>query len=385
MTSLAVLHVLHDRGGGVDSHVRYLASRAPGRHWLLRVGESGWRLSGPHDETAGGERVRYRWGNPLTRLAHALGAQAIHLHHPVGDAPRVIRALMKTSLPFGVTVHDFYWPCPRIHLVTPEGRYCGAPVNEAACRDCLSQTPSLDLDLRRWRAAHGKLLSRARFVACPSRFVRDVMQQYFPGLALTVAGHGYAPPVSAVVPPGEPALPLLSVAVIGALGMEKGGLRVEQLADITRRRGLPLRWVVIGDTLRHGGPQSLVDGHLLVHGGYSLPQLPGILNDYAVSVAAFPSVGPETWSLTLDEAWACGLPVMVPDLGALGERVSDNGGGWIIRDWERDDAWVDFAASLLSPDGLHRWRTEAEKIRAAETSAPPDSLPVVSLYTGFQG
>ena len=36
------------------------------------------------------------------------------------------------------------------------------------------------------------------------------------------------------------------VAVLGAIGPDKGARRLERLVELTRERGLPLRWVLIG-------------------------------------------------------------------------------------------------------------------------------------------
>ncbi|MBK1672468.1 hypothetical protein CKO35_03985 [Ectothiorhodospira shaposhnikovii] len=373
-----LLHILHDRGGGVESHVRELTRVEGFRHWLLKAGKEEWRLLDPRDPGDEGRSVRQGWGNPLTRLSGELGIDACHLHHPVGDPGRLRQALLGSGLPFGVTVHDFYWVCPRIHLVTPEHRYCDAPTDSGLCKACLRREPAIRGHLFWRRYRHATWLSRARFVACPTAYVRDVMARHFPSLSLDVAEHAYRPPFHRPEVARSPAAPL-SIAVIGALGVEKGGLRVERLAELSRQRSLPLRWVVIGDTLRHGGPQALMDGYLMVHGSYSLPRLPEILDTYGVSVAAFPGVGPETWSLTLDEAWACGLPALVPAMGALAERVCASGAGWVLSDGNEDEAWLSQAMMLLTEAGREAWHRAAARA-AAGLSATPVMPPVTACY-----
>ena len=42
------------------------------------------------------------------------------------------------------------------------------------------------------------------------------------------------------------------------------------------------------------------------------------------------SIWPETYCHTLTESWGCGIPVLTLDIGALGERVQENGGGFFI-------------------------------------------------------
>ena len=378
-----VLHLLHTRGGGLDAHVRSVATLSCGhyRHWLLRVGGDGWWLSPEDEPQLHGTALRVRWGNPLSRLVSKLNASILHVHHVSGDRRRLLRALRWTSVPFLVTVHDFYWVCPRVHLVQPGESYCGAP-SVAACRQCLSLCPQLPIRPDSWRTSNGRVLRRAHAVVCPTRAVADTMRAHFPGLKLKTLPHDQPPGLVAEAPPEPPALDTrkpLVVAVIGALGAEKGGWRVERLAARCRELELPIRWLVVGDTICRGGPQTLIDGWLHVTGSYRREDLPGILARHGPSVAAFPGVGPESWSLTLDEAWACGLPAMVPDLGALGERVAGQGAGWVINDWTRDEAWLEALMALRSRRGVQGWETASERARAY-TRALPGCPPVVACY-----
>lgn len=40
-------------------------------------------------------------------------------------------------------------------------------------------------------------------------------------------------------------------------------------------------------------------------------------------IAFFPNIWPETWCYTLSEALQMGLPVIAPEIGALGSRLSE--------------------------------------------------------------
>jgi glycosyltransferase involved in cell wall biosynthesis len=87
------------------------------------------------------------------------------------------------------------------------------------------------------------------------------------------------------------------------------------------------------------GPWQSDDRVLTIHGRYEPRELPGLLAHYRVRLVAFPSAGPETFSFTLSETWAAGLPVVVPPFGALAERVAGTGAGWLWTEAEwRDEA-----------------------------------------------
>ena len=48
------------------------------------------------------------------------------------------------------------------------------------------------------------------------------------------------------------------------------------------------------------------------------------------------SIWPETYSYTLTETIACGVPVLSYDIGAVGERIKKYGFGWILPNQERE-------------------------------------------------
>src|SRR5437588_9892539 len=103
-----------------------------------------------------------------------------------------------------------------------------------------------------------------------------------------------------------------------------------------------------------------------MHGPYASDALPSLLDHYCVRLVVYPSVGPETFSFTLSEAWAAGRPVVVPPIGALAERVAASGGGWVLADDEwRDDACVlQRIATLLAAEYAEAYSAAAARAKA---------------------
>ncbi|WP_198005608.1 glycosyltransferase [Thioalkalivibrio thiocyanodenitrificans] len=365
------MHLLHGGGGGLEAVVRILADQlgAGFEHHLLFAHAGNWRLEGPDGGTV---PLRFGWWNGPDRVVRRLGAAFVHVHH----LPQGLPGLERLRVPYGVTVHDFHPVCPRNHLVPPAEVYCGAPEDVALCRRCLAAKPRLRVDPVRWRARHRELLESARFVAVPSRYAGEVLARHWPELRCIHVPHPYHP---AGAPDEAPAQPdgqgLYPVAVVGALGREKGGEMLERLAARAEARELPVRFVMLGDTHRLGGPQSLFGGHLFVNGSYRREDLPGLLREHGAMLAAFPAIGPETFSLTLSEVWASGLPALVPDFGALAERVRDAGAGWTLADWQDPDAWLDALMERLSdPQALARAGRAARNAAAGPGEADYGAL-----------
>ena len=107
-------------------------------------------------------------------------------------------------------------------------------------------------------------------------------------------------------------------------------------------------------------------------------ELPDLLAHYRVRLVAFPSAGPETFSFTLSETWAAGLPVIVPPFGALAERVAGTGAGWLWTDAEwRDEAkMLARIVALVAPGNAAALRLGGgARTRAAAAHAPGDGGP----------
>jgi hypothetical protein len=110
-----------------------------------------------------------------------------------------------------------------------------------------------------------------------------------------------------------------------------------------------------------------------VHGPYVDAELPGLIAAYGVEVALFPNRLPESFSYTLSEAWAAGIPVIVPEDGALAERVSRHDGGWILpAGFTAQDA-AQLLQRLFAPAGA------AERARVKSQIDPRDPARIPTL------
>jgi glycosyltransferase involved in cell wall biosynthesis len=99
-----------------------------------------------------------------------------------------------------------------------------------------------------------------------------------------------------------------------------------------------LRWVLIGYLDRGREQSQSADAVFTQHGPFDSREIGALLEHYRVRLVAYPSVGPETFSFTLSEAWAAGRPVVVPPIGALAERVAASGGGCLVTDRRAHDS-----------------------------------------------
>lgn len=381
-----VLHIVHHHGGGTELHVRDLISASPGgiRHYLLTVEGNTWHL----EDFALGGVVRYRfdrlrdepWAGMLNAICHAFKIALCHVHHLSGSREGLLAALAELDVPYGITLHDAYLACPTITLMTAGGTYCDGETAPDRCRQCLgAQTLYRGIDIEAWRGSHAKLLSQARFVLAPSRWLAATLQSYFPEIEIDVVPHGLHGKLAAPSAAPEALQVLLlpqdgrvPIGVIGAISPVKGARRLERLVERTRERRLPIRWVVVGylDTCYHARQDK--DGYLTIHGPYKQDQLGVLLEHYGIHLVVFPSSGPESFSYTLSESWYHGRPAIVPPFGALAERVEATGAGWVMDDWSDDDALLDRIVALSSSSGEQELQQCASRARQVTMHTPED-------------
>jgi glycosyltransferase involved in cell wall biosynthesis len=367
-----ILHVLHSRGGGTEKYVQSVvaASQTQFRHYFLRVAPDRWLFKdaiGEHGAAC--EWPRDAAGEDCLRIMCAwLAIDFVHLHSLVGSGDDLVRMLAKTALPYCYSVHDMYAPCPTVYLIDASGKYCNATTDLAACSQCLAQTAAFrDIDIGQWRARYATLLRGAAKVYAPSRWAGDTLRNYYPEANIEIRPH----PVAAermsrqqVFAFELPQDACRHVAVLGAIGPEKGSRVIDALADEIRKRSLPLRVVVVGFTDRARRWQS-EDRTLTIHGSYGPDELAALFERYRIDVVVFPTIWPETFSYTLSEAWRAGRPALVPPRGALAERVQATGAGWLMREWPDVAGIADELVEITSGARVAELRDRSRLARAA--------------------
>jgi GT2 family glycosyltransferase/glycosyltransferase involved in cell wall biosynthesis len=380
---LGVLQVIHG-GGGTESHVRALIEGTVGRmrHALAIVRGDRWRIE---EHRSDGSRTFSEFGRRadepledfLRMLCGAFGIDVIHLHHISGDRERFLEAMPHVGVPYGFTVHDLNFACPTITLHRADGFYCGAVTDAVECTACLKSQPAFaSVDIVRWRERHAAIVAGAAFVIAPSRWAAEAFTRYFREARVTLVPHGL--PLRDARKPGGTQVVLVpdddvpTVAIVGAIGPDKGARRVERLVALASQRDERIRFVVIGYLDRQQAAWQSDDARLTVHGKYDPRELPALFDYYRVSLILFPSAGPESFSYTLSETWAAGRAVLVPPIGALAERVAGHDAGWVMTDeeWRDESAMLDRLLDLLSP--YHAVAIENAGLRAAR-------MPVATL------
>ena len=240
----AFLMVTHYGGGGTGKHVRDMAAglEREGVRVLLLCPTDDGRL---RLERFGGAAMPDLVFDPqaefytLLTAIHRIGCVHVHVQHLLGHPPETMRLVTDLGLPYDVTVHDYHYACPRIHLHDHAGRYCGEPA-PAGCDACLARNGDFlgvrgPVTIGVWRGRHAAWLAGARRVFVPHAEVGRRMSRYFPQVRFHERPHPEkeAPACPPPLPPhpGEP----LRVALLGVLAAHKGAEVLMGCAATPRR------------------------------------------------------------------------------------------------------------------------------------------------------
>lgn len=255
-------------------------------------------------------------------LIRTFDIQAILVSSLIGHG---IEALDR-SLPTGMILHDLYPYCPA--LFAHFDGVCTS-CNRARLADCLQHNgynafwhnTTAD-DWLVLRDALGTRLARPELkVFAPTQSVRDRWAVLLPALAAKPwdrIAHGLNSSLFVRKQPPGPAGKRLRIVIPGRLHPHKGlALAHALLPALTPRADVLL--------LGCGGFGAAFRGlsGLQIVENYALEDLAGHIADFQPDLGLLLSSLPESFSYTLSEMFALGVPVIATAGGALGERIRD--------------------------------------------------------------
>jgi len=289
---------------------------------------------------------RYRYGFPHAGQANALhdatqerifeqilvehSIDLVHFQHLLGmplSLPLIAKAC---GVPTLYTLHDFYLICSRFNLLDHRGRFCDiARRSPTECDICLSASGIPVGSQQRRRNFVGQVLETFDSIVANSPFTADYLRAIYPAVRpeqlkvvemLTPTSYRPPRPMPASHS-AERELPL-KVAVPGNFTHAKGADTI--IRALCALRDEPIDFSILGvvqDPNLEQHLRSLGLPRVTVRGGYVPSELPRLMEGMDVSLHL--SLWPETYMISLNEAWSAGAVPIVSNLGAPAERVRD--------------------------------------------------------------
>ena len=264
-------------------------------------------------------------------LLLAFKIDLVHIHHTMGMTHEIYYAAGKHNIPIYLTLHDYYYICPTLRLLDNEKKSCIGNGDTEKCRNCVSSLmPIYDgvEFMPKWRKEHRNVLNMCQKIIIPTRSAAEVILQYYPEIAdkMQVIPHGID---SSLFYKEENKKPYehdeLRIAFVGGISETKGSELIYKMLVNSPDK---YKWYIMGGI--DGELNYLKQDNLVKTGWYKREELKHLLNVHEIDIVCILSKVAETYCYTLSEVVACGVPVIVTDIGALGERMKDMQCGWIV-------------------------------------------------------
>jgi glycosyltransferase involved in cell wall biosynthesis len=298
----------------------------------------------------------------------------LHIAHPMRLAP-VAAAAAELSIPYGVTLTDFWTICPKVNLRTSFDTLCVGPEGGARCaRSC----PELQSDFVKSRLeCSRKLLAGAQYVVAPSRFLAAIFKRELPDLNVSIIPHGLRLGAFSSNRRTYDQTSRLIFAYCGGLAPHKGVHILLEAFRSLPSANVELR--VYGATSEHQRDYECQlrdiaekDERIRFYGRYDESEINEIFQ--SIDVVIIPSLCYESYSFTLHEALASNVPIIASDVGGLNEKVAEAGAGFTFRMEDQEDLASKLASIAADPAILNEIK------RAMETVVLPLEEEEAYLY-----
>jgi glycosyltransferase involved in cell wall biosynthesis len=394
MRLVLVTHAFPPDGiAGVERYTQRLAARLVETGDTVTVvtrreGDSGAQLHTIRERLRDGTRVyRFAGGErPMDRfLAHhqrleelfervliETNPEVVHVNHLFGHSPRFIEIAHKHRAAVVVTLHDYYYACPLIHLRKPSGELCDGPDGGRECaRTCFAHQGA-DSTLR-WgfRTVYfRRVLGTADRVITPSRYLSNYFEQF-----------GVEPDCLHLLPHGipydqadrlgdDPPTPrergCLNLAFFGSVVPHKGIHIIIDALAVAGLKAVTLTLFGPVPSYEHKYVQTLreraaaISGlRLRIYGAYQQDQLHCLHQD--IDCVIVPSQWQEIFGLVVLEAFVAGVPVIASRLGALPELVTEGTNGFTFTHDRPDELAALLQRLVAEEDLLRRLRSGARQ------------------------
>ena len=346
----AILHISHSWGGGLgrwisdfsaadEDHVHLVLKsvgtrEASAQALALHLGEAPvplkqWSLTTPIQSTSLGS---YEYRQILEEIQASFSVVGIVVSTLIGHSLDVY----ELPVPVIQVLHDYYPWCPPLYATWENP--CSTCDGERLTK-CLQQNPAhqffgeerVEWYLHLRNAFMSQVTKRNIPVVAPSQSVKVRWQQLAPPLMdypVRVISHG--------LPNWEleafsanrwrsDASEKLHLVVLGVLSDHKGGKTLERLMPELLKR---YRVTLMGTG--EEAPRFTKHPDLTVAKWYQLPDLPKKLAALKPDLGLLLSTVPETFSYTLSELFAAGIPPVATRMGAFEDRIEEGVTGWLV-------------------------------------------------------
>ena len=285
------------------------------------------------------------------KIIKAFSIDIVHVHHIKSLNFEVFYAAKDNNIPIILTLHDYYFICPKIFLINERMKHCELNDNKD-CRKCLkSRGYKVDFAQKR-RIEFKKIIDFCKSIIVPDRSVYEKYAHIMGDFDVEVIPNGICYKDNdhhdeSMIKEDK----YFNIAFIGQMSTIKGSSIVVDL--IKNDNSDSIKWHFFGP-ICDMKLDILKNSNIIKHGRYRSTDIVDLIKANNIDVACIPSQAPETFCYTLSEAWMAGIPVIASDIGALGNRIKGNGGGILVPKYNRWEAYLEVIYKLNNDRELLR-------------------------------
>jgi glycosyltransferase involved in cell wall biosynthesis len=328
----------------------------------------------------------------------------VHIQHLVGLSGGIVDITEKYKIPVVLSLHDYWFGCHRLNLVTNLGLICQKSEDPVYCVDCVLKPP-----IFRFFNSKGIHWFKSRYIArikksIPENFVKDELIQFIDGLSDSITDNikavisrrnymkyilskcqylicpspwvesvysqfGFDYDNYLIIPPGcklpsykelnegKPDVDkkVFHVGYAGAILRHKGIHILIKAINILNKKGLTKDKLILSiygkgsDRIYLDELKKMVEGsNVEFKGGYQHEKLNEIMSQMDLIVV--PSLWHETYSVIIREALLCGIPIITTDLPAQSDAITDKKSGRLTYPEDPFDLAEKIEYAITSPD-----------------------------------
>jgi glycosyltransferase involved in cell wall biosynthesis len=258
--------------------------------------------------------------------------ESVHIRHIAWHSLGLVDEARLLGLPVIFSFHDYYTVCPTVKLLDDQLAFCGGRCTPGAGR---CQMELWDTDeypglkhgaVHDWRRQFFDVLTRCSAFVTTSTGAKNSIIDAFPALQdrrFEIIPHGRDFSHFDQPEPSWRDHEPLRLLVPGHILPAKG---LQIVAELGRRAAeLKLEIHILGSI----DPAVEATANVVLHGSYGRDEFRDRVKQIKPHVGGIFSIWPETFCHTLTELWACGIPVVAFDTGAVADRIQVHGGGWL--------------------------------------------------------
>ena len=291
--------------------------------------------------------------NRFEELLDAYRPTVVHCHNLIGLSVQLLHLAKRRGLRTGLTLHDHWMYCPRNTLMTPAGQLC-SPRCACTCQSNLSVAGERELPILLRDGMMRTIVQDVDFFHFPSSYLHSVYLDW-----------GLPPEKCRVIP---------------------YGIEIERFAKIQRRRDADrVRLTFAGYVGHHKGIELLVNAFIgtaehpnlylnVVGDGDLRKPLEARIREMKLAdrvkfwkkipnermdeiyeqtdCLVLPSVWPENHPVSINEALACGIPVIASDSGGIPEMITHCKTGYLFQQGNRAELQQVLSHVARNPDCL---------------------------------